>query len=404
MSAFTLRFILAVSVVIAAIAGPAHATQYTCRPEPGPPADKVPAYNKIILDHVGKSWGITHFLSNGQIEDITDQFELEDITDQYKVVDASRPGDMARSDGIEAWKGKARANPKLSMTGMTMPFNGELTYTEIRNTSLPAIVYDCVVTSQPAVAVAAPAPAPAVDSVPITADGAHANVDVIIGEFDYRHFLIDTGADVMTVNPDVATSLIAGGYAVEAGAIPVKLADGSVSNERRILIDQIRIGRHTITNVAAAVNANNDGMNLLPFQVLNQMGKFTIDTANGKLIFGGSAPSLDLAAIPARASDECNYLHARLLERDAAAKQAGAAFMQFAQSYGGTEVIARNPRLWAQAQMLDQRANTAMAAQLATGQAMLADHCVASGDLPRFRKWVATMQSVEAIQPGGLTP
>jgi Aspartyl protease len=395
-SAFTLRFILAVSVVIAAIADPAHATQYTCRPEPGSGAsDKVPAYNKIILDHVGKSWRITHFLSNGQIED---------ITDQYRVLDASLPGDMARSDGTEAWKGRARANPNLSMAGMMMPFNGELTYTEQRNTSLPAIVYLCAVTSQPAVAVAAPAPAPVVDSVPITTDGTHANVDIMIGEFDYHHFLIDTGADIMSVNPDVAASLIAGGYAVEHGAVSVKLADGSVSNERRILIDQIRIGRHTITNVAAAVNANNDGMNLLPFQVLNQMGKFTIDTANEKLIFGRSAPSLDVAAIPARASDECNYLHARLLERDAAAKQAGASFMQFVQSYGGTEVIARNPRLWAQAQMLDQRANTAIAAQLATSQAMLADHCVASGDLPRFRNWVATMQSVEAIQTGGLTP
>ena len=52
----------------------------------------------------------------------------------------------------------------------------------------------------------------------------------------------------------------------------------------------------------------------------------------------------------------------------------------------------------------DQRANTALAAQLATAQAMLADHCVASGDPPRFRNWVATMQSVEVIQPGGLTP
>jgi hypothetical protein len=46
------------------------------------------------------------------------------------------------------------------------------------------------------------------------------------------------------------------------------------------------------------------------------------------------------------------------------------------------------------AQMLGQRG---------IAQAMLADHCVASGDLPRFCNWVTTMQSVEAIQPAGLT-
>jgi hypothetical protein len=114
--------------------------------------------------------------------------------------------------------------------------------------------------------------------------------------------------------------------------------------------------------------------------------------------------ALALAAIPARASDECGYLHARLLERNAAAQQAGSAFLQFGETYGGGEVIARNPRLWTQAQILDERANIAMAAQLATAQAMLADHCVASRDVPRFRNWVATMKSSDAIQPGGLTP
>jgi hypothetical protein len=116
------------------------------------------------------------------------------------------------------------------------------------------------------------------------------------------------------------------------------------------------------------------------------------------------AAALALAAIPARASDECSYLHARLLEHNAAAEQASAAFMQFTQSHGGPEVIARNPILWAQGQMLDQRGISALAAQLATAQAMLADNCVASGGLPRFRNRVATLQRLQAIQPEGLTP
>jgi hypothetical protein len=116
------------------------------------------------------------------------------------------------------------------------------------------------------------------------------------------------------------------------------------------------------------------------------------------------AVALALAAIPARASDECGYLHARLLERNAAAEQTGAAFMQFVQGYGGTEAIVSNPTLRAQAYMLDQRGRSAMVAQLATAQAMLADHCIASEKLPRFRNWVASLQRIQAIQPEGLGP
>jgi hypothetical protein len=172
---------LAASVAIAAIAGPVHATQYTCRPEIGghlpPPAAVQDASYKIVLDHVGKSWRITHFLSNGQIED---------ITDQYEVVDGSRPGGMALPDGAEMWMGKLRANASLSISGVMLPFNGELTYTESRNANFTA-VYDCAVTSQPTVAVVAPAPAPVldsaliVDSVPIVASGTNALVDVRLG-------------------------------------------------------------------------------------------------------------------------------------------------------------------------------------------------------------------------------
>jgi hypothetical protein len=167
--------------------------------------------------------------------------------------------------------------------------------------------------------------------------------------------LIDTGADGMSLSPAIADALIAAGDASEAGTEPVTFADGTTVIQRRIVINRVQVGQHVLHSVVATVNATNQGLMLLPFPILNEMGKFTIDTAKGKLIFGGSTPSLDVAAIPARASEECNYLHARLLERGVAAKQAGSAFMQFAQSYGGTEVIARNPRLWAQAQTLDQR-------------------------------------------------
>jgi hypothetical protein len=87
---------------------------------------------------------------------------------------------------------------------------------------------------------------------------------------------------------------------------------------------------------------------------------------------------------PARA-DECGYLHARLLERNAVMEQTSQAFLQFGQTYGDW-AIAHSRGLWAAAQRLEQQARSASTAQLATARAMLADNCVAPGDLPGFRK------------------
>jgi predicted aspartyl protease len=47
----------------------------------------------------------------------------------------------------------------------------------------------------------------------------------------------------------------------------------------------VRIGRHTLSNVTAGVGQGKS-LNLLPFSVLDQMGKFTIDPNNNKLVFG----------------------------------------------------------------------------------------------------------------------
>jgi hypothetical protein len=52
-----------------------------------------------------------------------------------------------------------------------------------------------------------------------------------------------------------------------------------------IIIHQIALGTHVATNVLAVINANDADM-LLSLPALNQMGKFTIDTANSQLVFG----------------------------------------------------------------------------------------------------------------------
>jgi hypothetical protein len=52
-----------------------------------------------------------------------------------------------------------------------------------------------------------------------------------------------------------------------------------------IIIHQIALGTHVATNVRAVINANDADM-LLSLPALNQMGKFTIDIPNSRLVFG----------------------------------------------------------------------------------------------------------------------
>jgi hypothetical protein len=84
-------------------------------------------------------------------------------------------------------------------------------------------------------------------------------------------------------------------------------------------------------------------------------------------------------------ADECGYLHVQWLEDNAAEQQA--TFLNFENTYGA-QLIARRPQLWAAAQQLYQQETSARDAVLATGEAMLADRCVAPADLPRFREFL----------------
>jgi hypothetical protein len=129
-------------------------------------------------------------------------------------------------------------------------------------------------------------PAPVVDpnAVPIFTDGRRAHVLAMIGSISAT-MLIDTGASVASVNASVAQALLASGEAIETGQGEVGLAGGQTVTEDCIIIRQIALGTHVATNVPAVINANDDDM-LLSLPALNQMGKFTIDTANSQLVFG----------------------------------------------------------------------------------------------------------------------
>jgi hypothetical protein len=130
-------------------------------------------------------------------------------------------------------------------------------------------------------------PAPAVatnDAVPIFTDGLQARVSAMIGSIS-APMLTDTGATIASVNASVAQALLASGEAVEDGRAEIGLAGGQTVTVDRIVIHRIAVGTHVATEVRAVINAHDADM-LLSLPALNQMGKFTIDTANNLLVFG----------------------------------------------------------------------------------------------------------------------
>jgi clan AA aspartic protease (TIGR02281 family) len=96
---------------------------------------------------------------------------------------------------------------------------------------------------------------------------------------------IDTGATTMLITQGMAETLLSTGEADAGPDATYTMADGRTRNARQVIIHAVRIGSHVLDNVIAGVGPDN-AMTLLPFSVLNRLGRFTIDTTNNKLIFG----------------------------------------------------------------------------------------------------------------------
>jgi gag-polyprotein putative aspartyl protease len=129
-----------------------------------------------------------------------------------------------------------------------------------------------------------PAAASVATSLPLTFSGAGALTAIMVGSTPVT-MLVDTGANTMSINESVASTLLANHEATEGEPIKVTFADGSVKNERTIQINTVTVAGHAVHNVRAGVEADNAVM-LLSFDVLAQVGpKFAIDTANAKLSF-----------------------------------------------------------------------------------------------------------------------
>jgi predicted aspartyl protease len=124
------------------------------------------------------------------------------------------------------------------------------------------------------------------DAVPIIVGDSRAYVSVMMGEHGVT-MLIDSGATESLVVGPIASSLIASGAATETESSKASIADGTVIEHRNIIVKTLAIGSHTLHDVRMGVIENNENTeNLLGFDILNRMGKFTIDTINAQLVFG----------------------------------------------------------------------------------------------------------------------
>jgi predicted aspartyl protease len=108
------------------------------------------------------------------------------------------------------------------------------------------------------------------------------HLSVVVGSTT-TDMILDTGAEISSIPTALADSLIQSGEAHELQPMRMRMADGSSHMERIVSVHRMSIGSHVRTNVSVSVS---DGMTLLGLPVLNAIGKFTIDSANNRLIFG----------------------------------------------------------------------------------------------------------------------
>jgi clan AA aspartic protease (TIGR02281 family) len=96
--------------------------------------------------------------------------------------------------------------------------------------------------------------------------------------------LVDTGATSISVPKSVANELLRRGEASLDDPGQVTIANGSTYAVSLIRIDTVRLGNRVLHDVLAGVSPE-QASPLVGFPVLNQAGRFTIDTKNRQLIF-----------------------------------------------------------------------------------------------------------------------
>ncbi len=109
-------------------------------------------------------------------------------------------------------------------------------------------------------------------------------VDVQLGSIT-RRLVIDTGATGLSLPQWIVDGLLARREARACESAIYTLANGVSELRRGIRVWSVSLGRHTLFDVYASV-APHGAEPLLGFPLLNQVGRFTIDTVAGVLILG----------------------------------------------------------------------------------------------------------------------
>ena len=131
---------------------------------------------------------------------------------------------------------------------------------------------------------AAPSTTGSVGSVPLEVTDNQAFVTMRIGRLSFRA-LLDSGATSLSLPETGADALIASGAATEGPSTSVIHADGLPHPCRTIIIRQMRIGSHVVSDVRSTVEPDSS-ISLVGMAVLRAIsGRFSIDLANSELRF-----------------------------------------------------------------------------------------------------------------------
>jgi clan AA aspartic protease (TIGR02281 family) len=224
---------------------------------------------------------------------------FDDVTGWERTVEAASDNDVAMFDtsygARMAWHGYRKTDRYETFTGWFQQGNAGDTTTYVERisyygNSILQTQAQCSLVVPPTPVVASEPPpqnsAPAADVIALYPGyggrALYAYID--IGPWPQR-VLIDTGATSLTVTEPLAQRLLAQGFADEGPRVAVTMADGSEREGRTIIVDRVTIGGHVLHSVRAGVTPDRADM-LLGLPLLTQIGRFTIDSANHKLIFG----------------------------------------------------------------------------------------------------------------------
>ena len=151
--------------------------------------------------------------------------------------------------------------------------------------SVPASVLMLRLWVSVALLLAVPA-SPALERVPVTSDGGVYSVPVHLNGVLRLDLVLDTGAAFVMIPADVALTLKRTGtltIAQEANAQDFELADGSVVQQRRVVLCSLQVGSQRLRDVEAIIGGLRSPL-LLGQSALRRLEPWRLDTRSGHLI------------------------------------------------------------------------------------------------------------------------